>query len=246
MALEFLRFVYIYIILFGIFLFFLSLAYRVLRRGRKQKLNQILANFYIFNSIAILVNMIYAQISDPQWEPLVVFLNKVSIYLVSLSLFFLLFFILNIKYPTIRWIIMRKYRILLLLAYAGYLGILFFIPDGVTLEILSDGTQTFPVWGLSFSIFLFLTHLALMIPILYLTALTFQRFKNVILRKRLRNFFIGLCVFFYFILMLPISNHLNVLFIRRIYTFSSIFLILGGYLIYYGIGTPLTNPVHCQ
>ena len=82
---DFARFVQIYLVQGGFALFFLYMAYIVLKRGRKP-LHLYLSSFYLSTTIGGIINMIYASIFDP----IIVFImHFATYYLFCFSIAFL-------------------------------------------------------------------------------------------------------------------------------------------------------------
>lgn len=93
---DFARFIQIYIIQ-GLFaIFFLYMAYIVLKRGRKT-LNLYLSSFYLSVTTGGIINMIYANIFD---ATIVFIMHFLTYFLFCFSLVFLLIFVLILIKPT--------------------------------------------------------------------------------------------------------------------------------------------------
>jgi len=115
----------------------------------------------------------------------------------------------------------------------------FFIPDGVKIKILQDGTQLYPVWNL----FFFLYYLAILLPniivSLILSIKIYKKFRIEALAKKMKLFLIGLCCVYYMGLAVGLSNYLNMDLLRNIFTLTQAIPIIGVILIYYSVGTSL-------
>jgi len=231
------RFITIYIIYLIICVLFFYLGIKIIKRNPKSHLNRILSTFYIITSIALIINFIYPLITDPALQDLINIMNILVIYLICLALGFLLLFIF-ILYRPYSLISTKKQKIFILLYGLICLG-LFFIPKGVEVRILSDGTQNPPVWSFQFTAYVLVLILSTMILLIFTCLKIFKTFKSKILVKRIKYFLVGILIFYYIAIGAAISNYLNIEIIREIYTISGFSVIIGAIFLYYSVGYSL-------
>ena len=214
-----------------LFAFFLFLAYKILKRDRK-RLNIIFSLFYLSVVIGLLVNFVYAPIED---VPIVLILNFFTNFFIYFAVVFLVVFELIllksekvITFPK-QLLIMLIYGILLF----SMIFLVFVEGLGVTLSLTWS-----PIWSVPFFIYVLLVvTLGGIIPTLYFALQISKKFEDEILRKRWKFFIIGVCALFVFMYGIFISNTLNNATLRTAMgALGLILAIIGGYLIYYGVG----------
>ena len=238
MAVTIWRFILVYVLYVIICLFFAVISYNILKRDIRDRLNQFLALFHLFLVFSLINNFIYASISDPSLEYVVKFMHKISVYFIIIASGFLLLFIILLYNPENRFSSI-KYQILYLLIY-NLFGIgAFFIPNGVTVDILSDGTQLYPVWNVYFFIYYIVILLPNMIISIIITIKIYKKFQIETLAKRMKKFLIGLCCIYYMGFGVGITNFLNDPLLRTIFLLTQAVPIIGVILIYYSVGTSL-------
>ena len=238
MALTIWRFILVYVIYVIICLFFAAISYSILKRDIRDRLNQLLALFHLFLVFSLISNFIYASISDPSSEYVVEFMHKFSMYLIIVASGFLLLFIVLLYNPESKFALI-KYQVLILIIY-NLFGIgAFFIPDGVKVTILSDGTQLYPVWNIYFFIYYIAILFPNMIISLIITIKIYKNFQIEALAKRMKKFLLGLCCIYYMGFGVGITNFLNIPLLRTIFTLTQAVPIIGVILIYYSVGTSL-------
>jgi len=228
------RFLTIYIAQGFIFVFFLFLAFKILKRDRK-RLNVIFSGFYISPVIGFLVNFIYGPMTDVN---LVLLLNFVTNFGIYYSAIFLVVFDLILLRS--EKVITTTKQILILLGYgiAMFCMIFFlFIPRaGVTLNATWS-----PVWALPFFIYVVLVvSIGAVIPFLYLSFQMYKKFEDDLLKKKWKYFIYGFCCLIVFMYGIFISNTLDIPIFRTIMGLIGLVLaIAGGYLMYTGVGRQL-------
>jgi hypothetical protein len=216
------------------------ICYNILKRDIRNRLNQLLSLFHISISISLLCNFIYASFSAPSLAPLAIVLHEFAAYFIIIGGGFLLLFNILLYKPDSKMSKFR-YQILFLLIYF-IAGIGFFlIPAGVKIIILSDGTQLYPVWNLSFFLYYLCVLVSSMIFSLILCLKTMRKIKLEPLNKRIKLFFVGLWCVYYMGLAVGFSNFLNIPLVRNLFTLTQFIPILGVIFIYYGVGTSLKN-----
>lgn len=244
MSMDPFRIVYIYVILTSIAVFFLYLGIKLLRRDPKYRLNQYKSSFYFCVCIGIIINIIYGLINDPSLSPLVSYLNVLSFFFVSYAMSFMLLFILMMSNPN--YFHTTKSQLSFLLVYLALELVIFFIPNGATITITSDGVQSYPEWSAPFAFYLFFLLLGGSIISITLLVRLRNRFSNKILKQKMTYFIIGIAVFFYYGISICLSNFLDMYLFRVIYTITGFLVIPGAYFLYYGVGLGLNENFQFQ
>ncbi|MFX1445630.1 MAG: hypothetical protein ACFFHV_19615 [Promethearchaeota archaeon] len=238
MAVPLWRFILVYILYVIICGFFAIIGYKVLKRDIKARLNQSLFLFHLSLVFALIITFIYASISNPSLEYVVVILHRITIYLIIIAAGFLLLFII-LLYDSENKFTSNKFQILYIIIY-NTLGLgLFFIPNGVNVEILPDGTQLYPVWNVSFFIYYLTILITNLIASLIICLKIYKKIRIKALAKRLRQFLIGICCIYYMGFGVGFTNFLNIPLLRNIFVFTQAVPIIGVILIYYSVGTSL-------
>ncbi len=241
MAVTIWRFIHIYILYVVICSIFLISSYKILRRDVKNRLNQLLSTFLILISFSMISNFIYASFSEPSLEPAAVLLHTLSMYLISFALAFLLLFNLTLYNPESS-ITKTSNQIIFLSLYSIISLALFFIPNGIKIEILYDGTQSYPVWSFLFFLYYLIIFIPPMIYSLIICIKIYKKFSSKRLAKRMRLFILGILCFYYIGLMVCLTNYLNIDFLRNIFTLTGFLAIIGVFLIYFSVGKSLSQP----
>ena len=212
---------------------FLYLAIKILLRDRK-RLNVIFAGLYISPVIGVLINLIYAPLTNESIVQLLnFFTNFGKIYA---PIFIVVFDLILLKSEKI---ISTSKQLAILIAYGIVvlcMGIFLLIPGfGVTINAVTDWT---PVWSIPFFIYvvLVLTCCAT-IPALYFSIKIYQKFEDEVLKKRWRFFIYGFIALMTFMYAIFVSNTLANADFRLILGVIGIILaLLGGFLVYFGVG----------
>jgi hypothetical protein len=230
--LDIVRFTQIFIIqsIFSIFYFYM--AAKILKRDTK-RLNLLLSMFYIVVATAVSVNMIYAIMTI---EAVVHLLHFITYFLFAYGQVFLLLFVLIlIKSENI---ISDKIQYAILIVYALFLFILFFIPGGIT---INESTNWKPVWNIPFSIYAgVVSTVFTTIPTLYFSTKIYHKFENEQLKRKWLFFMCGVIAYFFVNYGTLVSNTLNNTGFRTIWLVLSALTLPTTYLIYYGIGRALS------
>ncbi|MFX0034025.1 MAG: hypothetical protein ACFE9I_00115 [Candidatus Hermodarchaeota archaeon] len=228
---DFARFVQIYIIQ-GLFaLFFLYMAFRVLRRGTK-RLNIYLSSFYLSVTIGGIINMIYATIFDPT---IVFIMHFITYYLFCFSMAFLLIFVLILMKPGKQ--IKFEIQLFILIIFGLLVLSLLLIPNGIK---INDNTNWKPDWSLNFLIYsMVVCSIMVIIPTVYYSQKIYIKFENEYLKKKWKYFLIGIYAYFFLYYGTSISNTLNNDSFRFIWSLISLPTLISLYLIYYGVGRQL-------
>jgi hypothetical protein len=230
---SFARILTVYVAQGAIMVVFLYLALRILLRDRK-RLNVIFAGLYISPAIGVLINFIYVPLTDETIVSLLnFFTNFGSVYA---PIFIVVFDLILLKSEKI---ISTSKQLAILIGYGIAvlcMGIFLFFPGyGVT---INAGTNWTPVWSIPFFIYvvLILTSFAT-IPVFYFSIRIYQKFTDPQLKKKWRFFIYGFIALMTFMYAIFISNILNDTTFRLIAgVMGLILVILGGFLMYYGVG----------
>jgi len=186
-------------------------------------------------------NFIYASFSDPSLEPAAVLLHIFSMYLITIALAILLLFNLTL-YNTENSFTKTRNQILFLFLYSIISLLMFFIPNGIKINISSDGIQSYPVWSFTFFLFYLIIFIPLMIYSLNISLKIYKKFKSKRLAKRMRLFILGKLCFYYIGIMVCFTNFLNYDLLRIIFTLTGFVAIIGVFLIYFSVGKSLNQP----
>jgi len=229
------RIITVYLVQGLLFAFFLILALKILKRDRK-RLNVIFSGFYLSAAIGLLVNFIYAPLENTAFETVVLVLNFITNFGTFYSPIFLIVF--NLILLKSEKVITTTKQVVVLIIYgiAMFCMIFFiFVPGfGVTLNASTNWT---PVWSMPFFIYLLIIETLAVVPLLYLSFQIYSKFEDVNLKKKWRLFIFGLCALIIFMYGIFVSNWLNIPDFRLIMGIIGLILaIVGGYLIYSGVG----------
>jgi hypothetical protein len=204
-----------------------------LLRDRK-RLNVIFAGLYISPAIGLLINFIYAPMTD---EFIVLILNFFTNFgLFYAPIFIVVFDLILLKSEKI---ISTSKQLMILFIYGiamFSMVFLLFIPGfGVT---INSGTNWSPVWSLPFFLYVvFVETIGALIPSLYFSFQIYKKFEDEVLKKKWRFFIFGFIALMTFMYAIFISNFLGDPTIRLIIGVMGLILaILGGFLMYFGVG----------
>lgn len=211
-------------------LFFLFLAFKILKRDRK-RLNVIFSGFYISPAIGFIINFIYAPLTDVSVVLMLNFLTNFFIF--NSSIFIVVFNLILLKSE--KAITTRKQLIILIVySIAMFSMIVFlFIPGfGVTFN-----ENWSPIWSFPFFIYLLVIETIGTVSGLYLSFQIYKKFEDETLKKKWKFFIFGLSFIYIFMYGIFISNTLNIPDFRTIIGVVGLILALvGAYLMYYGVG----------
>ncbi len=230
------RFITIYIVQGLVFAWFAYLAYLILKRDRK-RLNLIFAGFYLSVIVGTIFNFIYGPIAN---EQVVVFLNYLTNFGAFYSpIFFIVFNLILLKSekvitPTKQYIIFIGYGIYM------FCMIFFVITPGWGVE-LNATTNWSPVWHLPFFLYVFLgVTIFTILPLLYLSFQVYKKFEDEQLKKKWKFFIFGVIAVMIFMYTIFFSNFLNNPTVRLLIgPIGVILALIGGYLMYIGVGRQL-------
>ncbi|MBD3229291.1 MAG: hypothetical protein GF329_13995 [Candidatus Lokiarchaeota archaeon] len=228
------RFFQIYVIQGLIFAVCVFLGYRTLKRNNK-RINVIFSGFYFSVAVGLFLNFIYAPLQIEGLETVVLILNFLTNYFISLGPIFFVVFVLLI-YKSGKIIDTNK-QLLIIGSYAVILFLMvIFLPfRGV---IINSTTRWKPVYNLAFFLYLMITlFLGTTVPSLYYAMKIYINFSTKDLKKRWKYFIIGTVFLFLFMYGTFSANFLDIQIFRTIWSLIGLFLVIAGIiLIYFGVG----------
>lgn len=235
MILQDVRFIGVFTAFSIIIFAFLFMAYKILHRDKK-RLNIIFTGFFFSVSIGLILNLIYYPLRD---KTVVTVLNTGTNAFVIFGIIFLV--VMELIILKSEKVITPNKQILIILIYGALDSVLFIflaIPGwGVT---INDSTDWRPLWSLPYFIYAITIFGIAVILMLYYSVLIDKQFKEPQLKRRWKFFQLGLVLLLCFTYGVFISNYLDILIIRNIVSLLGILLaVVGGYLIYYGVGRQL-------
>ncbi|MFX1419811.1 MAG: hypothetical protein ACFE9N_12910 [Promethearchaeota archaeon] len=214
---------------------FAYLAFRILKRDRK-RLNLIFSGFYISAAIGIIFNWIYGPIANVE---VVLILNYFTNFGVFYSpIFFVVFDLILLKSEKV---ITTTKQVLILLGFGIYMFcMIFFVLAGAGWGV-SFNVDWAPVWELPFFLYLVLGETFFAIgPLLYLSFQIYNKFEDQQLKKKWKYFILGVCALIGFMYGIFFSNFLDIKLVRTLMGAIGVILaIIGGYLMYNGVGRQL-------
>jgi len=232
-----------------LFVFTCSIAYKVLIR-KKQRLNRVFSGFFISLSIGLLLNMIYAAMTDR--ITILIFNFLTNFFLFVGPVFLLIVNMLILESPLI-YSVKKQNRYIIyygILLFAGMLilvllGEIFDSPSEPFLgvKIIEVENQLVPKWGPIFFIYVVsIMTIFTLIPINYTNFKIYSRFETKALKRKWFFYlfgFLGLTVILYLgsiLNLLDAKIHADV---RSIISVLIGSVIIWGSMMYYGIGTEL-------
>ena len=230
---ELTRILIVFIAQSFIFILFLILAFKVLIKKRNRA-SITLASFYILLDLGLLSNMIFIILTPSDEFVLLTVFYYLALYFIIFPIIFILIFI-NIMLKLEEVFTIKKI-IILILTYGILCALLFLIPNGITFSI-----DWYALYSIPFSLSLMtLITLFIIIPTIFYSFKLYKSFKAKDLKKKLRYFLTGVVLLFIILYGAIIFNSsLNDLY-RTVWVNLAFFLeIMGGFLIYYGLGREL-------
>lgn len=230
--LDLARIIQVYIVQGSIGVFFLILAYKILKRDTK-RLNVIFSCFYLSVAAGVFVNFIYVPLTI---EAIVLVLYYITIFFFLFAPIF--FVVLELILLKSEKVITTAKQLTLIIIYGIVLLCMVFIPNGVT---INASTEWRPVWSVPYFIY---TAIVITIgaigPTLYLSSKIYKEFEDEKLKKKWGYFMIGLCGLIVLLYGTLVSNTLNDQTFRTIWAIISLVMItIPPYLVYYGVGKEL-------
>jgi hypothetical protein len=203
---------------------FIYLGVSILKRGHKRRINQVFFAFLLITAIGLIFNISYRVINDPAYN---IIGNMITIFLVDVSLIFLLLFHLII------WksekIITDRIKIGVIIFWTVLCSLLFII-DGVTFN-----AENKPVWPLNFFTHGIIIISALYGLIIFVNVQVYSRFETQDLKKKYLNTIISTTMFFWVSFGNYLANFLNNPIFRDVFTYSAIIVIPGAIMFYIGL-----------
>jgi len=228
--LSMIRFITIYIAQGFMCVFFLFLAFRILKRDRK-RLNLIFSGFYISPAIGFIINFIYAPLTDLS---VVLMLNFLTNFFIFYSSIFIVVFNLILLKSEKAITTKKQLTILILYGIAMFsmIGFLFIPGYGVTFN-----ANWSPIWSVPFFLYVVTIETIAVFSALYLSFQIYKKFEDELIKKKWKFFIFGLCSIIIFMYGIFISNTLNIDTFRTIIGVVGLILALvGAYMMYYGVG----------
>jgi len=217
----------------GIFVIYFSLiAFQILRRKR-QRLNIVLSAFFISISIANILNMIYAIISE---KTTVLILNFLTNFLLCFGPVFIFMVNMIILESTLIFSVKRQNRFILIYGIIAFIGmlIIFVFFDGVNFD------RGYPAWKPIFFWYVVIISTSFaVLPFFYTALKIYFSFETKALKKKWSYYFLGSVGAISIGYMAFVNNLLNNPAFRLILSIYGISVIIWGYLMYYGIGFKL-------
>ncbi|MHA1295903.1 MAG: hypothetical protein ACTSPH_04765 [Promethearchaeota archaeon] len=223
---DLVRFIQVFIVQGVIGLFYLYLYYKILKR-EKHILNFFLGMFYLFPGIGVIINIIYANLTD---EIIVLVLHFITYYLFSFTLIFLLLFVLIMLKS--EEIITRRIQLLIIIIFGILLLGLALIPNGI---VINPSTNWKPDWSWSFFFYaISVCSIFAIIPTIYFAFKIFNSFKRKDLKRRWIGFLVGIFAYYFVWTGTSYSNALADPAFRTLWSLLSLPTIFSLYFIYYG------------
>lgn len=227
------RIITVYVAQGVILVAFLYLAIKILLRDRK-RLNVIFAGLYISPAIGVLINFLYAPMTDEFLVSILNFFTNFGFFYAPI--FIVVFDLILLKSEKV---ISTSKQLMILIIYGiAMFGMIFFlfIPgSGVT---INQGTGWSPVWSLPFFLYVVLVEtIGALIPSLYFSFQIYKKFEDEQLKRKWRFFIFGFIALMTFMYAIFISNYIGDPTVRLLIGVVGLMLaILGGFLMYFGVG----------
>jgi len=217
--------------------FFIFLAYKILKRDRK-RLNIIFSGFYLSGAFGLLINFIYAPLDPQDFETTILFLNYLTNFGIFYSPIFLVVFDLILLKSEKVITPFKQLLIFIIYGIAMFCMIFFVYVEGIGVEI--DPETWSPVWNPAFFIYLLIIESIATGLFFYLSFLIYQKFEDDQLRKKWKFFIFGAAALIIFMYGIFVSNTLNEPTFRLVMGATGLILaIVGGYLMFNGVGRQL-------
>ncbi len=228
--LNFVQIFQIYIVQGFIFVFFLIMAYKILKRDRS-RLNFSISGLYISTSIGFFINFIFPLIPI---EIVMTIMYLLTMFFLYFAQIFLTTFVSVIKSSP--KIFTLKKQLIILGSYALLLSGMFLIPGGLT---INESTDWHPVYSDVFIVFLLVVLSLAVVPTFLNSIHIYKLMENEKLKQRWSFFIIGMIFLYLFGYGTIITYKITLGEITLIWNFISLALILlGSYFIYYGFSRP--------
>jgi len=228
---EFRRILLVFTTQFFIILFFLTLAFILLKRNRNRS-TLMLSIFFLSVAIGFILITFGLPIKI---NPMAYVVYFTSVYIVFFGQIFLVLFSLDLLRKN--YIIPIRAHILIALIYGIVSFIILSYPGGITYNIESNWR---PIYSWNFLLILYLFNsLSIITPELYISVKLFKQFSDSRLKKKLKYFFSGTYMYYGISYGTILYNTWNNIIFQSIWIFISFLILPAGILIYYGIGKNL-------
>lgn len=233
-AITFSRIVQVYVVFLVGGIFFLYLAFKILRRGKKN-INLVISAFFISNFLGAIFNVIYASITTISDEPTVVALHFITYFLFSFAQIFLLIY--NLIILKSEQIITEKRQLCIMGIFGCLLLGLIFIPGGIR---INESTHYRPQWNLPFFLYANIICISIaIIPTIYTSILIYKKFDDRELKKRWIFYFIGIIMIYIEWFGVGVMILINDPELRALWNIYDLTVFISVYFIYYGVGRQL-------
>jgi len=183
----------------------------------------------------VLINIIYASITEPSLEGFASFLSLFAFYLVFVAVGFIELSIFLLGYP--KTVKNLRYQLIFMIIFSSCAATMFLIPDAVLVAISEDHIQSPPYHSFTLLVFTFCFFSTVLIVILSISIKVYNNIQDSALKKKFKLFFIGIVLLCLVPLCITLGNHSSDTFFRQIFSYSMIVAFPGMYFLYQGIGT---------
>lgn len=229
--LEWTRYFFVYILQVFVFIFFVIITFKILKRNRN-RLTSILSTFYLLIAIGLFFNLILLPINN---NPVSTILYFITYFLISFGQIFLIVFLRNLLNVDVD--IDSKADLFIIFIYGLLISIPFFIPEGFS---FNEGTNWIPIYSWTFLAILYsILTVMIIVPSTILFKKLYNKFEKIELKKKLRYFTAGSYGMFFISYGAVLYNTWQNPIFKLIWTFLSLTIIPFAFLIYYGIAQNL-------
>ncbi len=212
------RFIQVFVVQLGVGLFFLYVAYKILKRDTK-RLNRLISYYFVAVAAAMFVNVIYAPLNH---ERIVELMHILTISLLCFGFVFLIVF--NYVLLLSEQVFSPKRQNLSILGYAILIGGLFLIPGGVN---IGDETGWSPEWSIWFLLYVFIIVLGISFTYFIRSSQNlYKQFEESEMKRKWRYYQIGTTSAYIGLIGTSISNYLGIAEFRTIWAGVSFLLFL--------------------
>jgi len=222
------RILQVFVIQLFLGIFFLYIAYLILKRDKK-RLNVILSAMFIFVFIGVLFNVIYAFLEDVF---IIGILTRITVFfLFAAAVFPVVFNLILLKSEKI---IDSKKQFLIIFGYLALVFLALLIPGGIVIE---PSNNYVPQW--SFELFIVMLIISISytaIPFIITAWKIYKKFEDNELKKKWKYYMYSMPFYHVNSAMVTLSNFLNDPNFRLMWNAVALVLYLIAYLIYFGVG----------
>ncbi|MFX0073555.1 MAG: hypothetical protein ACFFAO_20960 [Candidatus Hermodarchaeota archaeon] len=222
------RILQVFVLQLGMGIFFLILGILILRR-KKGRINVIFSGFFISTFIGVLLNVIYATLTDVN---AIRVLNFWTYFFGTFAMIFLMVFNL-IVYKSEKIIDSQK-QLTIIIIFGVLLLLSVFIPDSI---IIRKENNYVPQWSIFYVLYYVIITMAIaIIPAIFYAIKIYQKMESPEIKKKWTFYVIGVLMFYTWWLGISFINVINDPTIRLIWNIISLSLFLCAYFMYYGVG----------